>query len=68
MTFSQPLTNEVLSIKDSDVQRCDFRGTVTDGTTTLQVTRNYLKGEGLVGSTVTFENTNNCNFVLLRAY
>jgi hypothetical protein len=68
VNLSQALDGKTLSIKDSEVQSCDFRGSVTDGSSTVTVNANYVKVESFKGRTVTFTTNNSCNFVLIKAY
>ncbi len=69
VTFSQALDNGTVSIKDSDTHRnCDFRGNATDGSNTVDVNRNFIKGTGFTGNTVTFNANNNCQFIQVKAY
>jgi|GEM_PF-1238497 len=69
VTFNQALDNSTVSIKDSDTNRsCDFRGNATDGGNTVDVNRNFIKGTGFTGNTVTFNANNNCQFIQVKAY
>lgn len=69
--FDRELASETNQFWDSDANTsCDFRGTISsvDGSGSFNMTSNYGSTNGLSGTILSFDSTNACSYIKVRAY
>lgn len=69
--YSAGMTGKTLQVWDSDVQTCNFRGTVTsvDGTGSLVVDSDYERVDAaFTGKKLSFTSNNGCKYALVRVF
>ncbi|WP_221075845.1 right-handed parallel beta-helix repeat-containing protein [Agarivorans aestuarii] len=71
LQIDRPLGDKTVQVWDSDTNSsCDFRGMVRalDDTSELVVSSNYVSTKSLIGSLLSFNSSNGCNYLKFRAY